>query len=433
VFTGRLRFQGPEGQLVWYTLEARVSPAPEVASVDVSCPVGQATRIAVAVTNPLGAALALAATYSDPALVGPPRFVLPAGEVSELEFYYAPLAGHEGAARAGHVTLVSDELGELSWRVTMTALPGREAPEGGGGGGGGGGGVGEGGGPEAETALPAGGARRSGRASPAAATEPACTAGRQDSSGAHSGSGGGPASPAPAAAGGSGRQAWEGDCLERPISGSSAASGAGSSRFMPGPGSPGGPGGPARSITPPGGRHSAPAAAAAAAARAVAGTIHLEAAVGSSSRAPVYLYSSGNGPEPFQAQFTLETPLCFDVHVAPGAVLPVRPAAAAGAAGAAAAAAAGGGAAGGGGGGRAAAGELAQGAGEPALYVSFIGKELGGKAARGLLHVTGAAGVTCSVELVGRNPKYVKPAGAASVYGRSSAVGRRGGPGTRGP
>jgi hypothetical protein len=58
----------------------------------------------------------------------------------------------------------------------------------------------------------------------------------------------------------------------------------------------------------------------------VDGVITLEAYVGRTAEHPLGLYSSGDGPEEFTAEFTPESPLAFDVRPARG-LLPVAPAA----------------------------------------------------------------------------------------------------------
>lgn len=119
-FFGSLTFQAQDGRFLWYSIEARISAPPEMGTVEVACPVHQALAVVIQINNPSTSAMAMRATYSHPALVGPSRVEAPPGVATAFEFYYAPLA--EGDAE-GTVTLSSDEAGEFWWRVQMHAEP----------------------------------------------------------------------------------------------------------------------------------------------------------------------------------------------------------------------------------------------------------------------------------------------------------------------
>jgi hypothetical protein len=430
VYTGQLRFQGPNGQLVWYTLEARVAPAPEVAAVEVACPVGQAMAIVLAVTNPLDDPLTLAASYSDPALVGPAKFTLPPGQPTELEFYYAPLSlppsrsqdSASSAAQAGFVTVMSEQVGELTWKVLMTALPPPEgwqpaaaepppvSPQGRGSSG-----VlqtlSKSNSKKQHEAAAAGGAARPAASQPqAAALSSVPGAARLGSSNVQQGPAAAaataptaaPSPPAPAAAGTIEEGSSEDAFLERPETAHSSSnlshsnsrlsvsSGRGQGQGQQQPQQPqlqaSSSAGSADSAGLKGGV-SLPAlpSASPSSSELQEGCITLEAAVGSTTRLPVFLYSSTGGPQPFSASFTTDTPLCFDLHVGNHAALPAQPA------------------------GLPTEGRsLTEGAGKPAFHVSFVGKELWGKVIKGRLQVE-AGGVVRCIELLGKNPKYVKP------------------------
>lgn len=45
--------------------------------------------------------------------------------------------------------------------------------------------------------------------------------------------------------------------------------------------------------------------------------------MGCSSAAPVHLYASSSTAQEFKAEFTPDSPLCFDVHPTKGQLLPV--------------------------------------------------------------------------------------------------------------
>ncbi|KAI8473771.1 MAG: hypothetical protein J3K34DRAFT_497953 [Monoraphidium minutum] len=127
-FMGMLSFVAPDGNYAWFGIEVRASPPPEAGELAVTCPARRAVAIRIPVTNPGDRPLALRATYLCASLVGPVRAAIPPGSGDEggggggvFECYYAPLA--EGREE-GVVRLVSDDAGEVWWRVHMTATPG---------------------------------------------------------------------------------------------------------------------------------------------------------------------------------------------------------------------------------------------------------------------------------------------------------------------
>ena len=118
--------------------QVRASPPPEAGALSVTCPVRRAVAIRIPVANPGAAPLALRASYSSPALVGPSKVAIPPGgggggdgvtgdgAGGGFECYFAPLVVGESE---GTIRLVGEEAG--AWRASRVFLliaAGRSAP-----------------------------------------------------------------------------------------------------------------------------------------------------------------------------------------------------------------------------------------------------------------------------------------------------------------
>ena len=122
IFNGSITFTTSKGFYVWFTIELRVSSPEEAGTLQVSAQARTAVRIQLSLNNPIESDLIFQVQHNGQGLHGPEELLLPAQGKVKYEMTYSPLVV---GSYEGSVTFINDLVGELWYKLLLTAL----APE----------------------------------------------------------------------------------------------------------------------------------------------------------------------------------------------------------------------------------------------------------------------------------------------------------------